>query len=570
MLYGALRSIKRTYFKKVYTDFVQPTLTENGTVGGDAFACWASSEINTNEKAWEAFRNSIESGYYWTSASNAFPAEIGWYNPLPLKISQVIIQNRMNQAPTFNKHELLASEDNSTWDIILSGDSAQNTGNSAINTLTVSEDVSAYKYWKFRVYDCVGQNNSTASIGRIQITAQEETITESEEPTEDYEDEVKLVAPLRSLERKYFKTETTIQDFVQPTLTEDGTWGGETFAVKGSSIYSTNYAWKAFRNSYTATTYFHSGNGLPQDLFWYNPIPLRISNIAITNRGIDGSCLVDYEIWASTDDADWQLVKSGSTSNRNLGGTNNVEISDERFFQFWKIRALSCTGGNNTYWACSRVQITAQERIEEEVEGTAEDFDRYEDTVSVSGFSDNKCKVTYYKDFVQPPLNANGTPGVDAFACWATTEEDNKEAWHAFNGVAGTDGDNWRSNTLPVEIGFYNPMAIKVSSIDFQYANSTTASINEHELLASNDGTDYVTVLTGGAKNFPNTGDSAVNTLTIPEGTDAYKYWKLNIKSVANGTAAILNLITIHATVPGTEGDYDFKEVDFFNEEETE
>ena len=285
MLYGAITNVKRTYFKKVYTDFVQPTLAANGTVGGDSFACFCSSSTSASYDAWKAFQNAYAANQYWLSTSG-LPEHIGWYNPTPLRVSAIAIQNRGEHGSFLVDYEIQASNDDSTWDSIASGTLTE-TGLGVINTIEI-ESETAYKYWKVIGEKCAGTSNTYFGVGRITITAQEETITESEEPTEDYKDEVQLAAPLRSMERRYFKTETTIQDFVQPTLTENGEWGGDAFAVDSSSYLNNDpdqMAWKAFRNAYDGSTKFHSQSGLPQDLMWYNPNPLRISNIALTSLG---------------------------------------------------------------------------------------------------------------------------------------------------------------------------------------------------------------------------------------------------------------------------------------------
>lgn len=183
--------------------------------------------------------------------------------------------------------------------------------------------------------------------------------------------------------RKYYKTIPAVtRAFTQPTLTANGTMGGDSFAVDRDSIHQTWEPWYAFRNKYVATEYFHSGQGQPHWLAFYNPYPLKISSLKIQNRGIDGSCLVNYEIHASEDGNSWTTIRTGTMTNTALGANNTVSISNQNYYKYWRIKSLSCTGGNNDYWACSRITITAMEmtQVEHEIEvSEGEDYDRYVD-----------------------------------------------------------------------------------------------------------------------------------------------------------------------------------------------
>lgn len=180
---------------------------------------------------------------------------------------------------------------------------------------------------------------------------------------------------------RYFKTiPAQTRSFTQPTLTENGIIGGDSFAVAGDSVYRDFQPWYAFRNKYVATEYFHTGKGQPHWLRFYSPNPLKVSSIKIQNRGIDGSCLANYEIQASGNGEEWVTITTGTMPNTELGAENSVSVPSSTYYKYWQIKSLSCTGDNNDYWATSRVTINALELLspEHEIEvEEGEDYDRF-------------------------------------------------------------------------------------------------------------------------------------------------------------------------------------------------
>ena len=67
----------------------QPTLTENGTMGGSTFAVAASSERYTDSGyAYNAFNGNLWRG------QNSMPAWISWYFPEPMILESILIQNK--------------------------------------------------------------------------------------------------------------------------------------------------------------------------------------------------------------------------------------------------------------------------------------------------------------------------------------------------------------------------------------------------------------------------------------------------------------------------------------------
>ena len=91
----------------------QPTLTENGIMGGTTFAVAASSNVwEDSAHAWNAFNGQLWHG------NNSATQWLSWYFPEPMILESVMIQNRWSSgtdvcAPT--KYTIQASLDNSTW-----------------------------------------------------------------------------------------------------------------------------------------------------------------------------------------------------------------------------------------------------------------------------------------------------------------------------------------------------------------------------------------------------------------------------------------------------------------------
>lgn len=290
--------------------------------------------------------------------------------------------------------------------------------------------------------------------------------------------------------RHYYKTVNVpveYTDWVQPTLTNNGILGGNSFAVSCDSVFESWQPWLAFRNMYSATEYFHSGYGQPHWITIYNPKPLKVSSIKIQNRGIDGSCLLNYEIRVSNDNNIWVSIKSGTMTNTALGAENTVTISTQNHYRYWQIRSLSCIGGNNDYWASSRITIVAQELVHEsytyEMEVSEnDDYDRYED---VPDYEHIKSKLLIEPTITTPTLPSNipwvqpvltGETGAIGGAEFAVTESDYfvdatgsgeppQKAWYMFS---NTDHE-WQINAVDLNTWqwmiFYNPQHLVLESL---------------------------------------------------------------------------------------------------------
>lgn len=126
----------------------QPTLTTNGTLGGNAFAVsckdFASNNSSTTDcDAWYAFA-SDETKYWRSKTSTSY---LIFYNPVPLKINKIYVRTAIGTSVTYGAPEsgtIYGSNDGSTWVAIKK---FTNTTTGAFTILV--ESAAFYKYHKF-------------------------------------------------------------------------------------------------------------------------------------------------------------------------------------------------------------------------------------------------------------------------------------------------------------------------------------------------------------------------------------------------------------------------------------
>ena len=132
--------------------FTQPVLSANGTLGGSSFAVKASSEINTNYKAFRAFWTPKSGAYYaWSSAVSSTDKSpyMEWYYQYKLKVTKLTFTNGTNYAGYAPKTvSLYGSDDNSSWVQIGSSYTNSNQNSAGKWNVDYSSNTSFYKYHK--------------------------------------------------------------------------------------------------------------------------------------------------------------------------------------------------------------------------------------------------------------------------------------------------------------------------------------------------------------------------------------------------------------------------------------
>lgn len=149
--------------------------------------------------------------------------------------------------------------------------------------------------------------------------------------------------------------------WTQPKLSANGTIGGNAFACEASTTQSTGYAWKAFDGKTSVDNYWLSQeNKIPAWIKWYNPNPLKTTKI-IFNHGVSGigGIINEYIIQASVDNSNWIDIKSGKTGNTSVNKNTTVNISNDNFYQYWRLYIKSILQTGSKIVGVHEITITA-------------------------------------------------------------------------------------------------------------------------------------------------------------------------------------------------------------------
>ena len=128
-------------------------------------------------------------------------------------------------------------------------------------------------------------------------------------------------------------TPATVGTFSRPNLTENGTLGGDSFAVKASSETSATYAaYKAVDDNSTNTQWRTSASGSPTYTF-YNPNKLRLGSLDFQwNSATYRATNVVVE--ASNDNTNWTSLGSYALSNAT---STTATISDTNWYKYFRL-----------------------------------------------------------------------------------------------------------------------------------------------------------------------------------------------------------------------------------------
>ena len=153
--------------------------------------------------------------------------------------------------------------------------------------------------------------------------------------------------------------------FVQPVLTENGTIGGDAFAVEADSVIESGRpAWKAFDGNTVINNVrydqWHSGSGQPHWIMFYNPNPLSISKITIFN-GADNVMPLDWQFQYSDDNNDWHTLVSGTNTVLTSNGEWSFDVTDSGSHKYYRFYTTSGAGNDSAYLGLTEIQITGKE-----------------------------------------------------------------------------------------------------------------------------------------------------------------------------------------------------------------
>ena len=273
----ALKRIVRKYYKYITAPWTQPVLSANGTLGGDSFACWASSENGSNY-AWHAFDGVITTANsnYWSAVGNVVPADLVFYNPYPLNVTNLRITNSYYSSQQgVTAGIVYASNDNSTWTELKQFTNTAVASNAQWN-IDLSNNIGFYKYYKIHVTDTVFTYNSAKyiQIMDVLITATSQLTEETTEQDYDFYEDVDVYSVLKEAKRTYYKTlfESSTPDTYNLEITNEGTYSIEMYGAGGGWAHTQWHtdAW------YSITASGGSGSG------YKGVLNLPIGNYTVT------------------------------------------------------------------------------------------------------------------------------------------------------------------------------------------------------------------------------------------------------------------------------------------------
>ena len=349
-------------------------------------------------------------------------------------------------------------------------------------------------------------------------------------------------------ERKYYKY--SYESWEQPLLSENGIMGRSKFAVDQSSYLGTNVlAWKAFDADNTnSSDCWHSANGHPAWIGWYNPNPLKITSIQVRNRNSDGSYIKTYNLSYSDNGTTYTDIITGATSpSQSAFAYWTITVPETDAHKYWRLVCTASSGSNSAYTAIQTITITATQYMP--VESDETDYDYYEDVTSYKLVKDAGTP-TQEVAWTQPPFAdwIGNNDGVWDTSRLYTCTCDGSHNPTDQGGVASLAGSNngWHTTTayLPHWVGYYTD-PIRVSKFGFQVDGTTTYIPTAFHWDGSNDGSTWTTL---GSFNRNNTLTTSEE-YTIPEANRGmYKYHRLYIRSGNNSKYCFICNVNITAT----------------------
>lgn len=182
----------RKYYKYEYSDWIQPVISSNGTIGGSSFAV---SALNTDSRTqpYYAFDSNLSDTFTAGWLSKVSNNYLEWYNPKPLNISQLQIQYQTTNTSSvgyISSWVIKASSNGENFIDILSG----TTGNYGITNISI-EHSGYYKYWRFYP---INWSSEWYDIINMQIAATEQSIVGGTADDYDFYEDVYIYKAIKS------------------------------------------------------------------------------------------------------------------------------------------------------------------------------------------------------------------------------------------------------------------------------------------------------------------------------------------------------------------------------------
>lgn len=193
------------------TDFVQPVLSANGTIGGDAFAVEMDSQLDANRPVWKAFDGNTVLNNANTdqlSTKSGHPHWVKFYNPHPLSVSKITIFNGAdNCMPLDWEFQYSDTNTDEDWHTLTSGTNTVLTTNGEWSFDVTNSG--SHKYYRFYTTSGAGRDNSYLGLTEIQITGKEIASVTYDKP-------IYVLTPDDSFELEGYGEKTQVADLNIP------------------------------------------------------------------------------------------------------------------------------------------------------------------------------------------------------------------------------------------------------------------------------------------------------------------------------------------------------------------
>ena len=276
---------------------VLPRLNANGTMGGESNACSAAS----NESGYDAYKAyDGNNSTYWGPSSGNLPTDTTYYSTEAVKIKKVVYSFR-ESSEVYTAATLYGSNDNSDWTEL-----GSYTGNSALAVQVNVTNTTPYKYIK-TIFTA-----RSSGYGKVNIDIYAETkgvlSVSTDEATVYINSLGKLTASSPAAGSGLKKS--TVDNTAAPTLSANGTMGGNAAACEADQDSSN--AWKAFarNSSYTWGLKHYPSN--TSYITYYVPEAKILASLSVSynNSGADPTHYANFQatVQGSTDNSTWETI----------------------------------------------------------------------------------------------------------------------------------------------------------------------------------------------------------------------------------------------------------------------
>lgn len=174
-----------------------------------------------------------------------------------------------------------------------------------------------------------------------------------------------------------------ISEWTQPYITSRGSMGGTTFACYTDipQLSGVDSYWQVFNNIYQGGGFHSTQGNVTGNIYWYNPIPLNITNIKVYTQIDAGGAnrqSTAGTIYGSNDYTNWTPISTYTNTQQAHSSSWDINLSSNTgYYKYYRWESTACgTGG---YWTMSYLTFTATQKYQ----GTAEDS--WQHTVTTYG-----------------------------------------------------------------------------------------------------------------------------------------------------------------------------------------